>query len=333
MAIIVAFVLGALFVVPRSGAGFTAGTANSPNAFDADTLDPPTALTAADGVTVGLGWSATPDGYADGHRIMRSTTSGGPYTQQADLTPASNVSFVDSGTEGTYYYVVKAYAGAWESLYSNEVSARIWRAFDCPSDPDLRACIRFDTDVAGTYLDESGNSNTVTNTNGSQVPGISDKAAFAGPTTHYEMADSPSLDLTDAMTMEAWLKLDSLPSSGRAGILDNDGQYSLMLYAGTGLRCSNGISSLPHIPVPVGVWFHVGCAWDGTTLTLYIDGSPAASMGSTGTIATTNTNPVSLLNTSPLWDEPADGAIDNLRIWHSGRTQAQICADAGITGC
>ena len=49
-------------------------------------------------------------------------------------------------------------------------------------------------------------------------------------------------------------------------------------------------------------------------------------------MATSNTFPVSLLDTSPNFDEPMDGALDNLRIWHSGRTQAQICADAGLTG-
>ena len=28
-----------------------------------------------------------------------------------------------------------------------------------------------------------------------------------------------------------------------------------------------------------------------------------------------------------------DGVLDSLRVWHSGRTQAQICADAGLSGC
>ena len=95
---------------------------------------------------------------------------------------------------------------------------------------------------------------------------------------------------------------------------------------------SNGIDDLPHIPVSVGAWFHVACSWDGATLTMYFDGMPVASMPSVGTISTTNTDGVSLLDTSPLWDEPLDGAMDNVRIWHSGRAQAQICADAVLTG-
>ena len=323
----------ALLGVPRSGAVFVDSTDSSANSFGADTLDPPTALSATSGVSLDLDWTATVDTYAAGHRILRSSSSGGPYTQIAEVTPRSLVTYSDSSAEGTYYYVARSFDGAWESGDSNEVSGRIWRAFDCPSNPDLRACIRFDTDVSGTYADESGNANTVTHSGGAQIDGISDQAIDGTPGSHYEIADSASLDLTTAMTLEAWLRVDSLPTSGRVGILDNDGQYALFLYSGTGLRCSTTIDALPHIPVTTGAWFHVACTWDGTTLTMYLDGVQVASMASSGTIDTSNTNPISLLNSSPLWDEPADAAMDNLRIWHTARTQAQICADAGISGC
>ena len=135
------------------------------------------------------------------------------------------------------------------------------------------------------------------------------------------------------MTMETWVRFDSVPLTGRAGLIDNDGQYSLVYFSTTGLRCSNGLDDLPHIPVSEDVWFHVACTWDGATLTMYFDGMPVTSMPSTGTISTTNTDGASLLDASPLWDEPLDGAMDNVRIWHSERTQAQICADAGLAGC
>jgi signal peptidase I len=313
-----------------SQALFADQTNNTGNSWTIDTLNPPTALTATSGATVTLDWTATADTYAGGHRIYRATNPGGPYVQIAEVTPRTTVTYVDNPAVGTYYYTARAFTLSWESADSNQDPAR---PFACPVDPDLRSCIRFDDDVAGTYLDDSGYSNTVIHTNGTLVPGISDAAAYGAPTALYEMADSASLDLTSAMTIEMWIRLDSQPSSGRVGILDNDGQYSLMVYATTGLRCSNGLDNLPNVPVPTGVWFHIACAWDGSTLTLYIDGLPVATMPSTGTISTTNTDPVSLLNSSPAFVEPMDGAMDNLRIWHSGRTQAQICADAGLTGC
>lgn len=325
-----AAVLGSLLTIPTSGAAFTAVGDNSASVVGADSLDPPTGLIATSDTTITLDWTATTDTYAAGHRIFRATDPGGPYVQIAEVTPRTTETYVDTPPVGTYYYVARAFTTHWESTDSNEDPAR---PFSCPADPDLRACIRFDQDLGGTYADDSGYSNTVTHANGLLVAGISDFAADGEPTRRYEMADSASLDLTDAMTIEAWIRLDSQPASGRAGILDNDGQYAVILYATTGLRCTDGIDNLPHVPVPTGVWFHMACAWDGSNLTLYIDGMPAATMPSTGTIATVNTDPVSLLNTSPLFDEPMDGAVDNLRIWHSGRTQAQICADAGLSGC
>ncbi len=329
-ALATAIVLGSLLTISTSEAAFTAVDSNPSNVVGADSLDPPTGLTATSDTTITLDWTATTDTYADGHRILRATNPGGPYVQIAEVTPRTIETYVDNPPVGTYYYVARAFTTFWESADSNEDPAR---PFSCPADPDLRACIRFDEDLGGTYADDSGYSNTVSHTNGLLVAGISDFAADGAPTRRYEMADSASLDLTDAMTIEAWIRLDSQPATGRVGILDNDGQYSVILYATTGLRCSDGVDNLPHVPVPTGVWFHMACAWDGADLTLYIDGMPAATMASTGTIATVNTDPVSLLNTSPLFDEPLDGAVDNLRVWHVGRTQAQICADAGLSGC
>jgi hypothetical protein len=135
------------------------------------------------------------------------------------------------------------------------------------------------------------------------------------------------------VTIETWVRVDTQPSSGRAGLIDNDSQYALILYP-DGLRCDTPVdATLPHVPVPTGVWFHAACGWDGATVTLYIDGLTVATMPTGGPADTSNTNPVSVLNTSPAFDEPLDGAMDNLRVWHSGRTQAQTCADAGLTGC
>ena len=187
--------IGVLVVLPGTEAGFSGVTGNAGNAFDADTIDPPTVLAATDGVTVALDWTATVDTYASGHRIMRSSSPGGPDSQIAEVTPRATVSYVDSAPEGTYYYVARSYYGSWESTNSNETSGWVWRAFDCPVDPDLRACIRFDTDLGGTYADESGNSNTVVHSGGSQIPGISSNAVLGSPSARYEMADSASLDL------------------------------------------------------------------------------------------------------------------------------------------
>jgi len=324
--------VGALLALPRTVAGFTATTDNTANTVVADTVDAPTTVVATDGVSISVDWTATVDSYATGYRVLRSTTSGGPFSQIAEIADTNIVTYLDSPPEGTYFYTLRTFHLSWEGDNSSETSGRAWRPFDCPNDPDLRACIRFDEDLGGSYADESSYGNTVTHIGGSLVPGMSGDAADGAPGSRYEIADSPSLDMTNALTIEAWLRFDSLPTTGRAGVIDNDGQFSIIYLAGAGLRCGMR-DNLFTTAFPVGAWFHVACSWDGVTHTMYIDGAPVASAPSTDVIDVSNIDPIGLLNTSPVFDEPMDGAVDNLRIWSSGRTQAQICTDAGITTC
>jgi len=119
--------LVALLVVPANNAlaRFTRTASVPANTFTTDTLDPPTGLTASGGASITLSWTASADAYASGHRVFRGTSSGGPYTQIAQVTPRTTTSYVDSPTPGTYYYVVRAYYQSWESANGNEASASI----------------------------------------------------------------------------------------------------------------------------------------------------------------------------------------------------------------
>ena len=113
----------AIFFSETALAMFTTGIGVGSNGTTFDVLDPPTALGATGGPTASLTWTATPDTYASGHRVLRGTASGGPYTQIAQITPRTTTTFIDSPSAGTYYYVARAYFQNWESVNSNETSA------------------------------------------------------------------------------------------------------------------------------------------------------------------------------------------------------------------
>ncbi|MCP3934560.1 MAG: hypothetical protein GY708_04215 [Actinomycetia bacterium] len=115
----------ALSTVPHTSAAFTDITDNSGNALTSDTLDPPTSTAATGGADITIDWTATPDSYATGHRVYRSTSSGGPYTQIAQITPRTTVTHTDNPADGTYYYVVRSYYLGWESADSNEDAATL----------------------------------------------------------------------------------------------------------------------------------------------------------------------------------------------------------------
>ena len=124
-ALAVIAVVTALLTVPQSTANFTAVTDNTGNLMVADTRDPPTGLAAVGGPTVSLSWTPTPDAYADGHRVYRSETPGGPYTEIASVTPRTTTTYVDSPAAGDYYYVLRAFEGAWVSVESTEAAATV----------------------------------------------------------------------------------------------------------------------------------------------------------------------------------------------------------------
>jgi fibronectin type 3 domain-containing protein len=74
-----------------------------------------------------LTWTATPDTYATGYQVWRSTTSGSGYTQVASVTPRTTTTWTDNTVSAltTYYYVVRAVANSWTSVFTSQVSATV----------------------------------------------------------------------------------------------------------------------------------------------------------------------------------------------------------------
>ena len=63
-------------------------------------------------------------------------------------------------------------------------------------------------------------------------------------------------------------------NDGRAGILDNNGQYSIFLLEDGRIDCngSGGVTSIAAIEI--GVWTHVACTWgDNGSRGVYVDGA------------------------------------------------------------
>lgn len=117
--------LGTLSATPASLAAgsFSASINNVKNTVGSATLAAPTALTLSG--SVNLSWTATTSSYASGTRIFRSTSSGGPYTQIAQVAGLATTTYADAPGTGVFFYVVVAYYNTnganWTSVNSNEV--------------------------------------------------------------------------------------------------------------------------------------------------------------------------------------------------------------------
>jgi hypothetical protein len=124
LAVVTTAVVGHWHAFQPTDARLVAAAVVPGNALATDTLDPPTGL-AGSGNTgnVTLQWTGTADSYAAGYKVLRSSVSGGPYSQVgSNVTPRSNTSFVDSPGIGTRYYVVASYFQNWTIVNSNQLT-------------------------------------------------------------------------------------------------------------------------------------------------------------------------------------------------------------------
>jgi concanavalin A-like lectin/glucanase superfamily protein len=190
-----------------------------------------------------------------------------------------------------------------------------------------------------TTADGSGNGNPGTLTNGPvRTTGkYGNGLSFDGVNDFVSAADSASLDLAGTGTIEAWVKLDTL-NRWHSVIAKGDQNsnarhnYALEITNANRIRCilstgtgSNYIQLDSASTMTANVFGHLACTWDGTTVSLYIDGVLNASRAQTLT-------PVP--NTSPLFigvfggnNDRLDGTIDEVRIYNRALTPAEIQTD------
>ena len=125
--IVVAGALGVAWGFPgRATAARLTDQALSTVAIGADTLPPPTSLTAVGGPTASLAWVPSVAAETSGYEIWRGIASGGPYLLVGTATPGSATAGTDDpGVAGTYAYVLRSVFQNWRSVDSNEASATI----------------------------------------------------------------------------------------------------------------------------------------------------------------------------------------------------------------
>ncbi len=114
VALVVAGPLGSGQGARPSAALFT-DVAAATAGLAADTLQPPSALTASGGSDVRLTWTPSPDAYADGYRIERAPSSGGPYAVIGTAGPTATGYTDPPPVDGAYWYVVRTLASSWVS--------------------------------------------------------------------------------------------------------------------------------------------------------------------------------------------------------------------------
>jgi len=142
-----------------------------------------------------------------------------------------------------------------------------------------------------------------------------------------EVADVPSLNQTNQLTIEAWVFATSNPSS-RQDIVGKEGEYLLTSPGNTGtfraqVTTTNGIFYIDgNKPIVDGEWFHVAMTYDSgiSNLSLYVNGTLDAS-GTVGGSLVTTTQPVRIGSGAT---NAFTGVIDEPTIYNRALTNIEI---------
>lgn len=203
------------------------------------------------------------------------------------------------------------------------------------------------TGLVAAYSFEEGSGSTTADVSGQGNPGVISGASwstqgkfgnalyFNGANSWVTINDSPSLDLTNSMTLEAWVYPTSAMSGWRAVInKEQPGGFGAAYYL-----AANSNLNQPELAVyttdwhklyggpslNANQWIHLAGTYDGTTLRLYVNGNQVSSQPQTGGIDVTNG--VLRIGGNSYWGEFFQGRIDEVRIYNRALSASEIQSD------
>jgi chitodextrinase len=195
------------------------------------------------------------------------------------------------------------------------------------------AAYGFNEGTGAVLHDLSGNGNNGSIVGADWVKGkYGGGLRFNGSSSWVTVPSSNSLSPTGAVTVEAWIRPQRTGSWRAIAIKEqNSAALSYGLYGST----STGPAAYAYAgseenatrttQLPLYAWSHVSAVYDGTMLSLYVNGSLAARQLAAGNVA--ETAGALRIGGDAIWGEWFSGTIDELRIYSRALTAPEIQAD------
>jgi hypothetical protein len=265
------------------------------------------------------------------------TATAGPFSIAAGSTTlAVQVPVVGDVTQESDETFVLNLTGVSGAVVADAQATGTIQNDDVPGAGGLIAAYAFEESTGSTTADATGKGHTGTVTGTDWADDGKNGRGLWFPTGNnwVTIADANDLDLTNGMTIEAWVNPFGL--GGWNTILMKEGtgsQFGYALYANDNspwpavtVQIANvDRSAVGTTAIPLNTWSHVAATYDGTTLRLYVNGVQVGSRAQTGTLRTT-TGPLRL-GGNDLWGEYFHGIMDDVRIYNRALTQTEIQTD------
>ncbi|MBC8231511.1 T9SS type A sorting domain-containing protein [bacterium] len=285
----------------------------------------------------------------------------GVYQTQADISMIGNIDNTDAFNIGSYFPDggpawdgLIDEASIWNRVLSQEEIQSIMSTTLQGDEEGLVGYWNFDNGTADD-LSPFGNHGTLMN-DAKIIPPINRALDFDGVGDYVEVSDASSLDVSDTMTLSAWIKLDELPSatlkyvkfiskddvgvsrSFAFGFQNDDTLY--VSYFSNNTTYTAEQANEAFVAGDVGVWKHVAVTITASskTVKIYVDGILVDSTQIASDASSIQNSTADLLigarKTFGAVELFFDGKIDEVSIWNRALTQMEIWAqkDAVLRG-
>jgi hypothetical protein len=195
----------------------------------------------------------------------------------------------------------------------------------------LVAAFSFNEGSGAAVGDSSGNGNvgTVQGAVWTTAGKYGGALSFNG-SARVVVADSPSLRLSSAMTLSAWVKPSSQATWWQDVVYKGDDDYYLEGSSPSGGAPATG-GTFAGGPLygtgapPVGAWTHLAVTYDRTTLRLYVNGAQVASRARTKAMVTSS-HPLEI-GGDGIYGQFFQGVIDEVRVYNRALSASEIQSD------
>ena len=287
--------------------------------------------------TVNLTFASSPAGL---QLVVGSTAATAPVTRTVIIGSTNTVSAVSPQSLGpsTYSFASWSDGGAQTHTITapgdaDDLHGDLHRRARRPS--SLVAAYSFDAGSGTTLADVSGrgHNGTIAGAAWSTAGRNGGALSFDGVNDMVTVADTAALDLTNAMTLEAWVRPSTTNRWRTVALKEQPGALVYSLYsnnsgqrASTNLWLGSGeVEARSAASLPTNAWTHLAATYDGAVIRLYVNGALSGSATATGSMPASTG--AFRIGGNTVWDEYFGGLIDDLRLYNRALSAAEIQTD------
>ena len=158
---------------------------------------------------------------------------------------------------------------------------------------------------------------------------------FDGVDDYVQVGNPPELEMTNALSIEAWIHPAGIGDPTHGGILVNkEGEYEVARYPDGTIRWAFANTSPgwtfinTGVTAPLNAWTHIAVTYDAGVVRTYANGVLAHTYNGSGNIGDVHGAEDDFrIGHRQLGTQPFAGRIDEVRIWSTARSDSEIAAN------